>query len=122
MLFRSGSPSYLHDHIEPQAKVRFGSSLTINTSRPHFLEFGHPEATKSSALAFLGKRLGIHAAEMMAIGDGANDLDMIKYAGVGVAMGNADERLKAVADYITTSNVEEGVAKAIERFVLGNRS
>ncbi|MDP3487898.1 MAG: Cof-type HAD-IIB family hydrolase [Bacillota bacterium] len=111
-----GNPLHLHENIEPQAKERFGSSLTINTSRPHFLEFGHPQATKSSALAFLGKRLGIAREEMLAIGDGANDLDMIEYAGIGVAMGNADDRLKAVADYITTSNVEEGVAKAIEWF------
>ena len=117
-----GNPVHLHEDIEPQAKERFGSGLTINTSRPHFLEFGHPEATKSSALAFLGERLGIHSQEMMAIGDGANDLDMIQYAGIGVAMGNADERLKKVADHITNSNVEEGVAKAIERFVLSNRS
>lgn len=112
--------AHLHDNIEPRAKALFGGSLTINTSRPHFLEFGHLEATKSSALAFLGKHLGIHPQEMLAVGDGANDLDMIEYVGVGVAMGNADARLKAVADYITTSNVEEGVAKAIEHFCLAN--
>lgn len=113
-----GNPLHLHEVIEPQAKVLFGGSLTINTSRPHFLEFGHLEATKSSALAFLAKRLGIGREEILAIGDGANDLDMIEYAGVGVAMGNADDRLKAVADYITTSNEDEGVAKVIERFCL----
>jgi len=111
-------PALIHHEVEPQARALFGHELTINTSRPHFLEFGHPDATKSSALAFLGARLGIRSEEMLAIGDGPNDLDMIAYAGIGVAIGNADDRLKAMADYITASNEEEGVAKAIERFVL----
>lgn len=117
-----GDPAHLHNTIEPEAKALFGSSLAINTSRPHFLEFGHPHATKSSALAFLGCKLGIFQHEILAIGDGANDLDMIEYAGVGVAMGNADVRLKAVANYVTASNTQDGAAKAIERFVLNTSS
>ena len=54
----------------------------------------------------------------MAIGDSNNDLDMIKYAGFGVAMGNAFETVKAVADVVTDSNEESGVATAIEKFIL----
>lgn len=113
-----GDPTFLHETLEPRALHAFGGSLAINTSRPHFLEFGHREATKSSALRFLGQKLGIAPAEMMAIGDGLNDLDMIEYVGLGIAMGNADERLKCAADYITASNIDDGVALAIQKFVL----
>ncbi|MBL1167173.1 sugar-phosphatase, partial [Escherichia coli] len=55
---------------------------------------------------------------VMTLGDQANDTAMIEYAGVGVAMGNAIEELKAVAQFVTTTNTEDGVARAIEKFVL----
>ena len=54
----------------------------------------------------------------MTIGDHPNDLDMVQYAGIGVAMGNAVDELKKIADYITSTNNEDGAAKAIEKFVL----
>ena len=54
----------------------------------------------------------------MAIGDHPNDLDMVQYAGIGVAMGNAVDELKKIADYITSTNNEDGAAKAIEKFIL----
>ena len=56
--------------------------------------------------------------EIMACGDGDNDLEMLKAVGFGVAMGNAEESVKAVADYVTDTNEEEGVAKAVEKFAL----
>ncbi|MGI6357975.1 MAG: Cof-type HAD-IIB family hydrolase [Bacillota bacterium] len=109
-------PDYLRDHLQPQAERQFGDRLTINRSRPHFLEFGHPQATKSQALAFLANRLGIGREQVMAIGDGENDLDMLQYAGVGVAMGNAEPAALAVADFVTKSNQEDGVAVALEHY------
>ena len=54
----------------------------------------------------------------MAIGDSYNDMDMLEWAGLGVAMGNAPKDVKEAADYVTTSNEEEGVAEALRRFVL----
>lgn len=66
----------------------------------------------------LGKMLGIRREEIMACGDGDNDIAMLKEVGFGVAMANAEEKVKAVADYITESNNDEGAAKAIEKFVL----
>ena len=65
----------------------------------------------------LGEHLGIQREEIICIGDAGNDLDMIEYAGLGVAMGNAFEEVKAAADYITGSNEEDGVAQVIEKFV-----
>ena len=67
----------------------------------------------------LGKMLGIEREEIMAIGDGDNDIEMITEAGVGVAMGNAEEAVKCNADYVTGTNDEDGAARAIVRYVLG---
>lgn len=66
----------------------------------------------------LGEILGIRGEEIMACGDGMNDYEMLKTVGFAVAMGNGHERLKEIADYVTVTNDEDGVAKAIEQFVL----
>lgn len=95
-------------------------SVTYCTSQPHFLEFFSSSVSKAVALEFIGRRYGIRREEMIAIGDGFNDLSMIEYAGLGVAMGNAAEGVKERADYVTASNDEDGVAKVIYRFVLEN--
>jgi len=61
--------------------------------------------------------LGLKKEETMAFGDGGNDIPIVREAGIGVAMGNANESLKAVADYVTASVEEEGIRKALEHFV-----
>ena len=71
---------------------------------------------KALSLAVLLKEIGVERKEMIAIGDGYNDLSMIKFAGLGIAMGNAQEPVKKAADYITLSNEEDGVAEALEHF------
>ncbi len=93
-------------------------TINYHTSQPFLLEFVDHEVSKAKALARLGAIYGIKQEEMIAIGDGFNDLSMIKYAGLGVAMANAPEAIKAEADYITLSNDEDGVAHVIYRFVL----
>lgn len=75
-------------------------------------------ARKGIALIRLGELLGISREEIMACGDGLNDVEMIREAGFGVAMANAMDQVKQVADYVTLSNDEDGVAKAIEKYVL----
>ena len=95
-----------------------GHRLTMNKSKPHFLEFSHREATKGRALARLAALFGMRREEVMAIGDGYNDLDMVEYAGVGVVMGNARPEVRARADWVTAANDADGVAEAVERFVL----
>ena len=74
---------------------------------------------KGTGLVNLGSRLGIKREEIMAFGDGDNDTVMLKEVGFGVAMANGEPQVKEAADYITLSNEEDGVAQAIERFVLG---
>jgi Cof subfamily protein (haloacid dehalogenase superfamily) len=95
---------------------------TVVKSAADFLEILHPEAGKGRALATLAAYLGVSPERIMAIGDQENDLVMLEFAGVAVAMGNAIDAVKAVADHVTTSNNEDGVAVAIERYALKQRS
>lgn len=74
--------------------------------------------SKGKAVEMLANYYGIHKSEIICIGDNENDLSMIKYAGLGIAMGNAEDFVKESADYITDTNDNDGVAKAIEKFVL----
>ncbi|BDR79955.1 haloacid dehalogenase [Clostridium tetani] len=74
--------------------------------------------SKGNAVNILADMLGIKKEKVMCIGDSENDLSMIKFAGLGVAMGNAAECIKEYADYITDTNNEDGVAKAIEKFII----
>ena len=87
------------------------------TSHAHFIEFVASGVSKGNALKKVGGLLGIDREEILAVGDGMNDLTMLEYAGLGVAMGNASPTLKAAADYVTGAVEEDGFAQAIEKFV-----
>jgi hypothetical protein len=82
------------------------------------LEVLPPNGSKGDALRVLLDELNIPAEQVMALGDGENDIEMLQLAGIGVAVGNASPLLKAVADQVVASNDDDGVAEAIERFVL----
>jgi hypothetical protein len=85
-----------------------------------YLEFLPPGTSKGTALHAMVEALGLQAADAIAIGDGWNDMETIEAAGLGVAMGNAPDGVRARADYVCASADEEGVREVIERFVLGN--
>lgn len=89
-------------------------------STPFFLEFFNKNANKAVGVELLAKHLGIKRDEIITMGDAMNDLPMIEYAGLGVAMGNACEEIKNASKYITDSNDNDGVAKVIEKFILNN--
>ncbi|CAM3955773.1 Cof-type HAD-IIB family hydrolase [Vibrio neonatus] len=91
---------------------------SVVRSAPFFLEFCNPLSNKGTGVQTLAQHLGIKQSEVMCIGDAGNDHDMLKYAGLAVAMQNADDETKSLADHITDSNNESGVATAIEKFVL----
>lgn len=91
---------------------------TITSSFPNNLEVGGPHTSKKSALTWLLAELGLEPDELMCCGDAPNDIAMIELAGIGVAVGNAWGGLKDHADYITGSNDDDGVAMAINKFVL----
>ncbi|MBQ9396511.1 MAG: HAD family phosphatase [Proteobacteria bacterium] len=96
----------------------FKGALNVFFSEPYFMEITPPGIEKSSALAALLKLLNIPREELMACGDGLNDIPMLEYAGFSVAMANAYEETKKYADFISASNEDDGVALAIERFIL----
>ncbi len=104
------------------AIARLPTALTerfaVLKSAPFFLEVFDRRAGKGPSLQKLADHLGIDRANVMAIGDQENDLTMLQYAGTSVAMGNAIDAVKAVARFETATNSEDGVAQAIERFVL----
>ena len=91
--------------------------MAVTSSISNNIEINEKHANKGEALAFLCRLLGVDQKDTMAFGDGSNDKSMILAAGVGVAMANADEELKAAADYVTDTNDADGVAKAMDKFV-----
>lgn len=86
-------------------------------SKPTYLEVVPSKGGKRQAVSFLCERYGIPREDILAIGDGENDLDMIQYAGIGVAMGNALNTIKQTADFVTRTNDADGWAFAIQRYV-----
>ena len=104
--------------FEKMARERFGDRLQISRSKPRFLELNDPSATKGNALDYLAKSLGLTSTNCIAMGDATLDLPMIEYAGLGVAMGNADDFTKSRADIICPTNDEDGVAVIIEEYIL----
>lgn len=101
------------------ARLAFAERLEVTVSHPEYLEFMPLGVTKSTGLAFLADRLGIPMSAVMACGDQANDLEMLRDVGLGVAMGDAPPEVRAAADAITGTVWEDGAAAAIERHILG---
>ena len=95
--------------------------LVMTKSAQGNLEFNDPEAQKGIALNHLANLLGIEMVDVMAMGDHFNDVTMLKMAGIGVAMGNAEAEIKDLADFITKTNTDHGVAVAIEEMLKKER-
>jgi Cof subfamily protein (haloacid dehalogenase superfamily) len=105
------------NNIQECLKQKFGEHLNTYTSKPTYIEIMNKEASKVNAVKLLIKRFNLRKEEIIAIGDNFNDKEMIEYAGLGIAMGNAPEEIKVIADYVTDTNNEDGVAKALLRIL-----
>ena len=92
--------------------------LDVFPSEPYFLEVVPFGIDKANTLGVLMEQLGVTRDEVIAIGDGVADVTMLQQAGVGVAMGHAQDSVKICADYVTASNEEDGVAQAVEKLIL----
>lgn len=102
-----------------QLNAQLGSACRLmQAGVPDMLEVLPPGASKGHALKLLINDMGIAPDHVMALGDAENDIEMIELAGIGVAMGQASQHVKDSADYVTGTNDEDGVAQAVERFVL----
>lgn len=104
--------------LEQEMKEGLKGRMNVFRSEPFFLELVPNGIDKALSLAVLLDEIGLEPEQMIACGDGFNDLSMIRFAGLGVAMANAQDVVKAEADYITASNEEDGVAAVVERFIL----
>jgi Cof subfamily protein (haloacid dehalogenase superfamily) len=111
-----GDPGAL-DVLGERMRELFGGRLWVSKSLPFFLEFAAAGVSKGSGLDFLAARLGFSRERTVAFGDGENDLELVDWAGYGVAVENADERVKALARWVCPSAAEEGVAQALEAIV-----
>ena len=107
------------DEVCAAGKQQFAGRIDLYPSSPFFIEAVPLGVAKDGSLAALMEHMGLTRDNLMACGDGLNDRSMIEYAGVGVAMQNAEEPVKAAADYVTAAdNNHDGVAEAVEKFIL----
>jgi len=97
-----------------------GDRASASCSQPYYLDITNSDANKGAVAEYLSRTLAIPAEQIATIGDGHNDILMFRKSGLSIAMGNAADAVKAAASVTTESFADEGFAKAIERFILGN--
>ena len=102
--------------IQQSLRSLYNGRLNIYPSKTTYLEVMDSRGSKSNAVRFVSERMGLASGEIVAIGDNYNDIEMIQYAGLGVAMGNAPDDIKAKADDVTDTNNNDGVRKALEEY------
>ncbi|NMC56222.1 MAG: HAD family phosphatase [Eubacteriaceae bacterium] len=107
--------------LQAELQSIFRERLYFTQSKSHLLEMMAPGVNKAVSLARFAESLSLSSCEVMACGDNANDIEMVKWAGVGVAVANATPELKAVADYVCKYERSDGVAEAIEKLILFNK-
>lgn len=119
LLALSGNTGLLTDILAHLGQRYPTDDLYLTRSVEYFVEATHPLANKGEAVKFVAEELlGLKADQVMTIGDNFNDLEMLRYAGIGVAMGDAPNPVKQGADWVAPSVEEDGVAVALEQFVL----
>jgi hypothetical protein len=115
-----GDPAALDD-LGVRMRALLGDRLWVTKSLPHFLEFASLGVSKGSALDFLSEHLDFSRERTVAFGDGENDVQLIEWAGYGVAVANAHERVRAAADWVCPPAADEGVAAVLEALLDSNR-
>jgi Cof subfamily protein (haloacid dehalogenase superfamily) len=104
---------------ETALQERLGAQASAARSQPYYVDVTHPEANKGFVVEYLSRELGIPADEIATIGDMPNDVLMFRKSGFSIAMGNASAEVQSQADAVTASHTDDGFAKAIERYLLG---
>ena len=112
-----GHPDWIAD-LENQIPLHFAGEISHTRSDPHLLQLMSPEITKALALAKVAEMLGITARETLAIGDAPNDIEMLQWAGLALAPENAWDQTKKIVHAIIPSNNHDGIAHALQRYVL----
>ena len=104
--------------LETTTQAALGEHATVARSQVYYLDVTAPKANKGHGVTALARAIGVPLAHVAVIGDGQNDVYMFKVAGLSIAVDNASDEVKKAADHVTASNVDDGVAKAIDRYVL----
>lgn len=115
-ILTAGDPEYLQAHYKEMMEP-FKDTLSCMFTAPFYFEFTAEGIDKAKALDTVLIPMGYKKEEMIAFGDGHNDASMVKYAGIGVAMANAVDDLKAIADEVTLSNEEDGIAYTLSKYI-----
>jgi Cof subfamily protein (haloacid dehalogenase superfamily) len=105
-----------------ELRAEFGDALHVTSGHPLLAEIYHPEVDKGAALATVAGMLGVPREEVIAAGDDLNDVAMLRWAGLGLAMADAPLEVLAAADRVAPTADADGVAEIIEQFVLGNKT
>ncbi|MCQ8239954.1 HAD family hydrolase [Rhizosaccharibacter radicis] len=105
--------------VERDVQQALGDTASAARSQPYYVDITHPQANKGGVVLSLEKMLGIPASQIATFGDQPNDVLMFRKSGMSIAMGQASDEVKAQATHVSDSSEEEGFAKGIERFVLG---
>jgi len=108
--------------VERDAQDALGETASAARSQPYYLDVTHPQANKGGVVESLTRMLGIPASEIATLGDQPNDVLMFRKSGLSIAMGQASDEVKSQATHVSDSSEEEGFAKGIERYVLGESS
>lgn len=104
------------ERLEKELRGQYADRASVYRSEPYFIEIMPKDVNKAASLDKILPVLGVKREDTVCCGDGFNDISMIEYAGVGVAMGNAQQPVKEAADYVTAANDEDGLIQVIERF------
>ncbi len=104
--------------VQQDLQDRFGDRIGASRSQPYYVDVTHPQANKGGVVAWLATHYGIDPSEIATIGDMPNDVSMFTPSGLSIAMGQAEDEVKAAADRVTAANTDEGFAKAIDDFLL----
>ena len=107
---------------EAAAHEELGAGVSASRSQPYYLDITHPRANKGFVVQFLAERYALASDEIATIGDMPNDVLMFAHSGLSIAMGNAHREVQRAARSVTSSNEEDGFAKAVEKFILEGRS
>jgi hypothetical protein len=102
-------------------RERFGTRIMLTESEGKHIEVCDPSVNKAVAVQFVVERAGGQREQVAAVGDGMNDLEMLQWAGLGAAMGNASDRVKQAADVVIGSNAEGGLAEFLKALTNGGR-
>ena len=111
---------FVIDKLIPLARATFGDKLQVMRSSSRIMEFYPPGTNKGQALAWLAEGLGVRQEEVLAMGDSSLDIPMLEYAGMGVAVSNAEQDLINIANYVAPHADSNAVAHVIHKYVLGD--